>query len=78
LALIERDQQQFRRSIDQRLDRISEKLRVIYPAVAEATPPAAIQALSKDHVEDLTEAAAQESAQDRAAMVLRPSIDELM
>jgi hypothetical protein len=74
MALIERDQQQFRSSIDQRLARISEKLRVIYPAIAEA-PPADIQALTNDHIEELTEAATQDSEQDRAAML---SIDDFM
>lgn len=74
LALIERDQQQFRSSIDQRLARISEMLRVIYPAIAEA-PPADIQALTDDHIEELTEAATQDSEQDRAAML---SIDDFM
>ncbi|KAI9454487.1 hypothetical protein BJY52DRAFT_1391432 [Lactarius psammicola] len=74
MALIERDQQQFRNSIDQRLARISEKLRIIYPAIAEAPPPA-ILALTNDHIEELTEAATQESEQDRASML---SIDDLM
>jgi hypothetical protein len=74
MALIERDQQQFRSSIDQRLARISEKLRVIYPAIAEA-PPADIQALTNDHIEELTEAATQDSEQDRTAML---SIDDFM
>lgn len=74
MALIERDQQQFRNSIDQRLARISEKLRVIYPAIADAPPPA-IQALTNDYIEGLAEAATQESEQDRASML---SIDDLM
>jgi len=74
MALIERDQQQFRSSIDQRLARISEKLRVIYPAIAEP-PPADIQALTNDHIEELAEAATQDSKQDRAAML---SIDDFM
>lgn len=74
MALIERDQQQFRSSIDQRLARIAEKLRVIYPAIAEAPPPA-IQALTNERIEELAEAATQESEQDRAAML---NIDDLM
>jgi len=74
MALIERDQQQFRSSIDQRLSRISEKLRIIYPAIAEAPPPD-IQALTNDHIEELAEAATQDSEQDRAAML---SIDDFM
>ncbi|KAH9021307.1 hypothetical protein EDB85DRAFT_2152510 [Lactarius pseudohatsudake] len=74
MALIERDQQQFRSSIDQRLARISEKLRIIYPAIAEAPPPA-IQALTNDYIEEIAETATQESEQDRAAML---SIDDLM
>jgi hypothetical protein len=74
VALIERDQQQFRSSIDQRLARISEKLRIIYPAVVDAPPPA-IQALANDHIEELAEAATQESEQDRAAML---SVDDFM
>ncbi|KAH8990377.1 hypothetical protein EDB86DRAFT_3191270 [Lactarius hatsudake] len=74
MALIERDQQQFRNSIDQRLARISEKLRIIYPAIAE-TPPPAIQALTNDYIEEIAETATQESEQDRAAML---SIDDLM
>jgi hypothetical protein len=49
-------------------------LRVIYPAIAEA-PPADIQALTDDHIEELTEAATQDSEQDRAAML---SIDDFM
>ncbi|KAH9168354.1 hypothetical protein EDB89DRAFT_1992049 [Lactarius sanguifluus] len=74
MALIEHDQQQFRSSIDQRLARISEKLRIIYPAIAEAPPPA-IQALTNDYIEEIAETATQESEQDRTAML---SIDDLM
>ena len=74
MALIERDQQQFRSSIDQRLARISEKLRIIYPAIAEP-PPADIQELTNDHIEELAESASQASERDRAAML---SIDDLM
>ncbi|KAI9435041.1 hypothetical protein H4582DRAFT_2079955 [Lactarius indigo] len=74
MALIERDQRQFRSSIDQRLARISEKLRVIYPAITGA-PPLAIQALTNDYIEELAETATQESEQDRAAML---NIDDLM
>ncbi|KAI0259446.1 hypothetical protein BC834DRAFT_630515 [Gloeopeniophorella convolvens] len=74
LALIERDQQQFRRSIDDRLERISSKLRILYPAVTGA-PPAAIQQLADDHVEKLSEAAAETSREDRAKMF---NIDDLM
>ena len=74
MALIERDQQQFRSSIDQRLARISEKLRIIYPAITEA-PPADIRALTDDYIEELAEAASQDSEQDRAAMF---SIDDFM
>jgi hypothetical protein len=74
MALIERDQQQFRSSIDQRLARISAKLRVIYPAVEEA-PPKYISALANDHIEELAEAASRDSEQDRAAML---GMDDLM
>jgi hypothetical protein len=74
MALIERDQQRFRSSIDQRLACISDKLRIIYPAIVEA-PPADIRALTDDHIEELAEAASQDSEQDRAAMF---SIDDFM
>ncbi len=54
---------------------MSKKFRVTNPAVSEA-PPEAIQALARDHVDNLMEAATQESQRDRTAMTRR--IDDLI
>ncbi|THH18816.1 hypothetical protein EW146_g2223 [Bondarzewia mesenterica] len=54
LALIERDQQQFRKTVDTRLEKIMNALQTVYPSIT-SSPPAAIQAVAEAHVREVTE-----------------------
>ncbi|ETW76329.1 hypothetical protein HETIRDRAFT_441944 [Heterobasidion irregulare TC 32-1] len=55
LALIERDQQQFRTAIDARLAKFTSVIQTVYPAITSSAP-ASIQMITDAHVADVSAA----------------------